>query len=358
MVKKPLDKNSENLKDYINNGGITLVLGAGVSIGSGVLSWNELTDKIFDERGKFNASKILKNSGISLAAIEQSPSSLTINNQIKLEIAGIVNDKKCFRKKDDKFYEYLKNILYAEVCCPKRFEKNITLDALAEIVLRTSKNISKNPSIKRIITFNIDDLLERAVLEKEENNIDKFKLKIVSHYFQNINVKTKKLLPVYHLHGFLPSEELLKIFPKYKFKETMQSLVLGDDEYWGIVSNPNSLANTIMMTALHDSHCVFIGCSMTDQNIARWLALRMLEVKDEKQKYLTHSQNKNKIKRNDYYMNLNSHYWIDGKADSLRAAWLKLRGVHTIDAKDNKLVGEKLKEIFGIRKQANRRNIK
>ena len=63
------------------------------------------------------------------------------------------------------------------------------------------------------------------------------------------------------------------------------TLVFTDTQYWRATTSAMSLPNHIMATSLHDSHCVFIGLSMTDINLLRWFAMRHIQlIEDQEQR--------------------------------------------------------------------------
>jgi len=62
------------------------------------------------------------------------------------------------------------------------------------------------------------------------------------------------------------------------YDPTSDVLVFTDSQYWKMSTTPASFANRILSTALHDSHCVFIGLSFTDVNLVRWLGMRAVEM--------------------------------------------------------------------------------
>src|SRR5215468_3452489 len=53
--------------------------------------------------------------------------------------------------------------------------------------------------------------------------------------------------------------------------------VFTDSQYWSTSATTTSFANRVMASALSEGQCVFIGLSMTDINLLRWLALRNLD---------------------------------------------------------------------------------
>jgi len=54
-------------------------------------------------------------------------------------------------------------------------------------------------------------------------------------------------------------------------------LVFTDLQYWSSSARASSFANRIMSAALSEGQCLFIGVSMKDTNLLRWLALRSLD---------------------------------------------------------------------------------
>ena len=59
-----------------------------------------------------------------------------------------------------------------------------------------------------------------------------------------------------------------------------ESLVFTDEQYWRSVGNLSGFASRVFLSALSD-RCVFIGLSMTDLNIIRWLAINAIERGDD-----------------------------------------------------------------------------
>ena len=190
-----------------------------------------------------------------------------------------------------------------------------SLKAIGDVIIKDRE--SGCPRIRRVITLNIDSLLEEYILG--QGGIQSHP---ITHWYQSA-MHYHPSIDIYHLHGFLPSESYNRTVGHLKkFQATPGSLVFGDDEYWDMTSRPSSLPNVVMMNALHDSHCVFIGLSMKDPNIARWLALRTNEIKNSKRNQTGNLKTITQL--------LSKHYWFEKYPDQLTAYWLKSRGVRTI----------------------------
>jgi hypothetical protein len=116
-------------------------------------------------------------------------------------------------------------------------------------------------------------------------------------------------------------------------------LVFTDSQYWDSSSKMLSFANRIMGSALYDSHCIFIGLSMTDINLLRWLAIRHNELVDECT---------NIVKRHPIYgkdtrdfeelpqmlTGLRRHYWIRPQSTDptgFLTRFLETRGVLSVE---------------------------
>ena len=81
-------------------------------------------------------------------------------------------------------------------------------------------------------------------------------------------------MPIYHVHGFLPRGGAFDGLSEHR-------LVFTDSQYWSSGAAQASLANRTMNAALADSHCLFIGLSMTDANLLRWLGQRYNQIADD-----------------------------------------------------------------------------
>ena len=86
-----------------------------------------------------------------------------------------------------------------------------------------------------------------------------------------------------------------------------ESLVFTDAQYWSSVATPLAFANFVFANALHDSSCIFIGLSMTDLNIIRWLGLHATEFRSEYERELA-------------YM---GHWDAQGPASYTRHCWIR-----------------------------------
>src|SRR5262249_54001777 len=129
--------------------------------------------------------------------------------------------------------------------------------------------------ITSVITLNADDFIEQAVARVCGVKGELIQTDVVGA----INRSTHRLLapaprepiPIYHVHGFLPSELW------HAGRGPKRMLVFTDLQYWSTSATGSSFANRVVSSALGEGQCIFIGVSMRDINLLRWLALRALE---------------------------------------------------------------------------------
>ena len=221
---------------------------------------------------------------------------------------------------------------------PENLVGSKTLKTIGDVLV--NDRCSNFPKIRRVITFNVDSLLEEYLLKesilKHPKGEKMGEPHPITQWYQS-SVHTKQFVDIYHLHGFLPSNHYN---PRNaaKYHQGSEDIVFGDDEYWDMTASPTSLPNLVMLNALHDSHCIFIGLSMNDPNIARWLALRANEIKKSKKKSSASTKGLSKL--------LNRHYWFGSRPDEITTSWLKSRGVRTVEMSDWEDFPDTFNKIF------------
>jgi hypothetical protein len=170
-------------------------------------------------------------------------------------------------------------------CLYEHVRRDGTPDTLSEL----ARFIRRSKRLVRVISLNVDNLLEIEVEKtRPQGDHDRF-LQVISRERH----RPGHGIPTYHLHGFLPIN-LLENVPRWakstrprrvqqRIKSSQdlehmtevvsEGVVFTDAHYWRTVATPLSFANYVFANALHDSSCIFIGLSMTDLNVIRWLGL-------------------------------------------------------------------------------------
>lgn len=247
-------------------GGVTLVLGAGVSIPYGIPGWKRLVGSLWGSVFPRRPNVVTETDGKEAPLPQFLPFSL----ELVAEKVG-----------PERFARALRRALYADVSPPTRARlaarPDDTLSVLARLLVAEHARGGAR-RVVRVVTFNVDDMLEQAVHEVAGAHSAKEPvLKVIARASQHPRQSGGRPIPVYHVHGYLPQRASAAWH-----EPAPDALVFTDAQYWASSSSPQSYANRVMAAALHDSHCVFVGTSMTDVNVLRWLAQRANEIRMDK----------------------------------------------------------------------------
>lgn len=118
---------------------------------------------------------------------------------------------------------------------------------------------ARSPMLDSVITYNFDDILERE-LGRLSGRIG------IQIPFRSICAPTERPtereLPIYHVHGYLPSNGSLSL---------SSSITLGEADYHQQYTRIYSWENTVQINKFSEAHCLFIGTSFSDPNLRRLL---------------------------------------------------------------------------------------
>lgn len=322
----PLKNNRDKLIETTKNGGITLVLGAGVSRAVGVPSWEDLAKKMWEvafpeKESPWDAPE------------DKSPRSLP-------QFLPIVFEMTLQELKEEKFIEALQDCLYENVkylISGNSHRSKSTLEVIARLILQEHGARGRRRLV-RVITFNVDSLLEQAVFRLKGAYGKQASEGFARAGRQRRWARGDEPIPIYHLHGFIPRKGRQGKHRAW-VKNYDHMLVFTDSQYWNSGSKMLSFANHIMGYTLHDSHCVFVGLSMTDINLLRWLALRRNELMAEAEEISEKHPDKRKLQHPNkepplYLMGLKRHFWIRPKSDDptgFLTKFLETRGVRSVE---------------------------
>jgi len=314
---------------------ITLVLGAGLSRGAGVPTWGELVGTLWRE--VFGAR--------ALPPVERVPLAYPQALELLARELG-----------DSGFEKALRRALYA------RFERSsatalrTSTSSLASVTRALLRDHAlQTPHIARVVTFNVDDLLEQSLGSLAGSALVSKPIVRASQHPRGDG----SAVSVYHLHGFLPQSSRARWHT-----HAADALVFTDAQYWASIATPASFPNRVMQFALHDSHCVFIGCSMTDLNVARWLSVHASEVAaDKASQFAARPEPSQKATRAATQRALARHTWVrtrggdrDGDAaGDFLSDWLATRGVQSVTLTDWDALDALLREAFPDRPAARTR---
>jgi len=302
-------------------GGVTLVLGAGVSLARGVPNWEDLAKKLW--KAAFGRRRSPWQTDDDAPSPRNVPQFLPIIFELAYRELG-----------ERAFIDALQRHLYAGVRYPSADRKftrsNETLAVLGRLLAQEYRREGRR-RIDAVITFNVDDLVEQAVavVSGEDNpTFDKEMVRVVArstHSF--LGGPLRRPIPVYHVHGFVPSNHMTK---HGRYFDHM--LVFTDTQYWATSGAAATFANRILSTALGEGRCVFIGLSMTDINILRWLALRAIERDRDGQQTV---ESKGAVHQARFLdLGFRRHFWVRPASNDptgFVTAFLGLRGVTGVE---------------------------
>lgn len=223
------DRTMEHAKVSIAENNFSLFLGAGVSMSANLPCWwnllagmiNRCKQGIFKEADLDQLTKVCCNSSIVMGRF------------IRMMMESKSNE--------EEFYQ----CLHEALCNGVDSYSSPLITEICHLIQ------FKRQQAQSIITYNFDDVMERALKSCGIGNY--------SIFGQN---QPQQLFPIYHVHGFVPFEN----------KENIKSLpVLSEEEYHRVYANSYNWSNVEQIHALSRTTCLFIGLSMTDPNLRRLL---------------------------------------------------------------------------------------
>jgi SIR2-like domain len=331
---------------------VTLVLGAGVSRGRGLPLWSELLQEAWKKVSDkdpysesnallFRARQVCAEAGIPAEFIrrldfyrhplEYQLGFESIFNQLRWSKKRTVVETKLKRSKREQaaaakflsneqrtseiFAALLRKILYRSQKnnVSANFRGNDTLSLVAQAVRRSALAPIGERIVTRVITFNVDD-----ILEQNANGGGRLVARPVARSTDIVHLGDRKTIGIYHVHGFVPQDP--KRYPYYAqdgsiiadIRLPIESLVFTDEQYWQTVGDPSGFAARVFSQAL-SGICVFIGLSMTDINLLRWLAQYSTEVKRDFRSMAAGWTDSDNIEFNAWREG-SRHYWITDQA--------------------------------------------
>lgn len=222
------------LGSALKTGRLTLVCGAGVSVGAGIPVWNKLL------------LQLLK-SMIERLSIDHS---LNLGSNAAEEFNARHGSSALILGK------YLKNNLGNDFCKKVReelYSAKPTTCPLIDSIVELSRPQRDGKPLDSIVTFNFDGLIEENLTASNILNR--------AIYTEAINHDSNEL-PVYHVHGYLPRTGKIP-------DET--DIVFSEDAYHSQFIDPFSWSNLIQLNKLTQNTCLFVGISLTDPNLRRLL---------------------------------------------------------------------------------------
>jgi hypothetical protein len=231
----------QKIRSRYRAGHLVLVLGAGVSIDSGLPDWNTLLKKLL-----ILTIKTKKEISSSQAqVIAKAFTNIFPMNQLITGryLSGFYRNE--YPENPKAFENDLKKALYEDY-------SNQDYSKMLKEIGTFCIAAGKAPNLESIISYNYDELVE-DYLESTELDI-----KYLSVYKAGINPKDNEL-PIFHVHGYLPISD----------NNDSCIIAFSEDSYHSQYNDIYSWSNLVQINKFKDENCLFVGISFTDPNLRR-----------------------------------------------------------------------------------------
>lgn len=238
------DRTMGHAKVSIAENNFSLFLGAGVSMSTNLPSWWNLLNDMIDtcKQKEFKDGDIEKLTKVCYN------SSIVMGRFVRMMMEKKSND--------EDYYQCLHDALYGGISA----YRSPLIDEICNLV------DSKKSQAQSIITYNFDDVMERALRKRGIRNY--------SVFGQN---QPQRFFPIYHVHGFIP----------YANKDDIKSVpVLSEEEYHRVYASSYNWSNVEQLHALSRTTCIFIGLSMTDPNLRRLLDIAIQDSENDSRHFV------------------------------------------------------------------------
>jgi len=269
------DSRWDRLNDVYRRKGLVIALGSGVSRASHIPIWEEL---------------LIRTGTTICNPIETSVLHKLIGCRFSFQVlASFLEEHSAGTNQRLAFISALREALYADFFAqhgltrpvdfsmgsPARkhfIEKvrqprdgNTTLRTVgAMCAVKNEQAFEPNPNIHAVVTLNIDWLLQAFV--RAHFNVAP-KRNLIRTIDRPSATASSRRIPVYHVHG-LVRFDAKQDDPK---KEAADRVVLTEQDYFDVFNDPLSIFNYTVLHLLREHSCLFIGLSMTDENVRRLL---------------------------------------------------------------------------------------
>ena len=233
-------------KSY-GNGRLVLVLGAGVSVECGFPDWTTLLQRLLltsiTHQGSTpaHAHQLAR---IFTKTFAPNPLIAARYLQQEFEVKQKLSPVACLT--------LVRNSLYQN-----RIKSAVP--ALVREITNFCVAAGKRPNLDCIITYNYDDVIEKALSEPA--------VPYRSIHAPGMNAAQDELA-IYHVHGFLPEQGPLGKAHEITLCDHLYHQQYGEVYRW---------SNLVQINKLKDSHCLFIGVSFSDPNLRRILDIARIQ---------------------------------------------------------------------------------
>ena len=245
------------LSEAFRNQNLSLYLGAGVSAGSQLPTWEKLVVSMYFAivtEQKMAGWRPFPNYLFAIAEWYlgklREPLEVTAR-----KTRGLYRDD---AEGEKRFRTAVQQALYGidptnEALSIPQTAANPTLTAVARLCDRKHEG---HFGVRSVITYNYDNLLELALAHRRP-----------AEPVYSADRAKGQSLPVFHVHGFIPHPDTVETKPS--------DIVFTEEEYNRVAIDPYSWSNIVQLREMSNSVGLMVGLSLADRNIRRLLdALR------------------------------------------------------------------------------------
>ncbi len=263
MTSAIFENARRSLCEAFRNQNLCLYLGAGVSAGSQLPTWEKLVvsmslrDRRRTEDGGLAAvSELsLRNLGVVSEETARAPRGRGPQDPGPLQGRRARRARSSFALRCNRPYgiDPTNDALSVPIT-----GANKTLSAVAELC---DRKYHGRFGVRSVITYNYDNLLELALNGRRS-----------AEPVYSMERQDQQSLPVFHVHGFIPHPYTVDIEPS--------DIVFTEEEYNRAAIDPYSWSNIVQLREMSNSVGLMVGLSLADRNIRRLLdALRYSPVR-------------------------------------------------------------------------------
>lgn len=269
----------------------TLCVGAGISVGIAP-SWEVLAWKVYQQC--FEKSMLLpqfremrNNLGWSLDCILQMSRNSILCKNKDIEFNRILRDILYGDILEKATKDGLLKILILAFNTPFRllpeqklalcafFEKYYKVSTTYQLINFVLDAYEKGKAPRAIISFNaeciFDTFLYLFFCKREMEKLGGMynRRRYYTRILRTIEYHKADLIPIYHLHGCIfPNESIPN---KFKRSSSYSKLVFNEESYMSVAGSVYNWAQTTFLYHAQFDNLLFIGLSMSDLNIRKWL---------------------------------------------------------------------------------------
>lgn len=242
-----------------------------------------------------------------------------------VDVLGANNISNCSMKKWRLFSSYRDTVL-----------KETTAYQLAIVIM---ESIKQHNAPQCILSFNAEPLLFAMLNSLLADGRKQPPKKVFSKVISSISGGGLGTIPYAFCHGLLP----ITTNP-HKFSTSIDKLVFLEEEYLHLANNSFSWQSTTFINTCISQHIAFVGTSLTDPNMRRWLSW-------------THANRLDEMRQNGIDIkDSTQHYWIRTiPKDKNPMPWIEAAvshlGVRIVWIDNWSQVGLALNKMLGIRKK-------